>query len=146
MPAPGTAETLRKGFLVLPASTGTPPSKPDASKRRFGAAGRGVCLNSVKWGFSPKGYKSGSGKNAALGALMNSLEKQVPWLQLTEDARKLCRRSDDAFDALIAALVARAAALGFTDAPPREISAAAETEGWIHLPAAHSLRDLAGHP
>ncbi len=75
----------------------------------------------------------------------NSLEKQVPWLQLTEDARKLCRRSDDAFDALIAALVARAAALGFTDAPPPEISAAAETEGWIHLPAAHSLRDLAGH-
>jgi hypothetical protein len=46
-----------------------------------------------------------------------------------------CRHSDDAFDALICALIARAAALGLTTPPsPGTQTERASVEGWIHLP------------
>jgi len=54
------------------------------------------------------------------------------------DPDALLRRyveNDDCFDALICALVARAAELGKTIPPDREALALARTEGWIHLPA-----------
>jgi hypothetical protein len=52
-------------------------------------------------------------------------------------------RNEHAFDALVAALVARAVALNLTDRPgPGELSVAA-TEGWIHLPRPGSLAALA---
>lgn len=53
------------------------------------------------------------------------------------------RHRHDAFDALVAALVARAALLGLTDGPPAEARARAEREGWIHLPLRGSLELLA---
>ena len=40
----------------------------------------------------------------------------------------------DAFDAVVCAVVARAAALGRTSGPPRELADVASREGWIHLP------------
>ncbi len=43
-----------------------------------------------------------------------------------------CRESDDALDAVICALVARAVTLGQTREPPPE--SRADAEGWIHLP------------
>ncbi|MFZ4078216.1 MAG: hypothetical protein ACOYKK_02115 [Microbacteriaceae bacterium] len=42
--------------------------------------------------------------------------------------------SADAFDAVIAALCARAAALGLVERPPDEIVERARVEGWIALP------------
>ena len=48
--------------------------------------------------------------------------------------RDLCKADEHCFDALVAALVARAAALGRTTTPPAEALAVAAVEGWIHVP------------
>jgi hypothetical protein len=53
----------------------------------------------------------------------------------------LCRTSDDALDAVVCALVARAAAKNNVRLPSPEELAAAQTEGWIGLPSI-SLSEL----
>jgi hypothetical protein len=58
-------------------------------------------------------------------------------------ARRACERAEHAFDALVAALVARAAALGRTCLPPAELGDVAASEGWIHVPTG-SIEDLVG--
>lgn len=88
----------------------------------------------ARWGFEPGGYK-GSGGTGALGALADRLFDALPMV-LEPDDKDLCRANDDAFDALVAALVTRAAALGTTDGPPADVRELAEEEGWIHLPRA----------
>jgi hypothetical protein len=45
------------------------------------------------------------------------------------------RRSHDAFDAVVAALTARAASRGQTCLPAGDDLAAARTEGWIAVPS-----------
>jgi predicted nuclease with RNAse H fold len=74
-------------------------------------------------------YK-GARNEAALGELVDGLPL---WLDLG-DHEALCRRSDHAFDAVIAALVARAAAIGHTRRPSATHLDAATREGWIALP------------
>lgn len=49
-----------------------------------------------------------------------------------------------AFDAMIASLTARAAALGLTSKPEADEVHAAKTEGWIRVPAPGSLEQLVG--
>jgi hypothetical protein len=72
--------------------------------------------------------------------LVDTLTAEAPWLRVgTFDSA--CRRSDHALDAVIAALNARAAALGHATAPSTDQVAAARTEGWIALPTG-SLADL----
>jgi predicted nuclease with RNAse H fold len=83
-----------------------------------------------KWELAHRGYK-GAKNVTILGSLVDSLRRSAPWLDLSE-FEPLCRRSDHAFDAVIAALLARAAALGLT-IPPDDPATAA-TEGWIALP------------
>lgn len=53
-----------------------------------------------------------------------------------------CVRSDDCLDALLCALVARAAERGLTVLPTDEHAASARVEGWIHLPEPGSLAAL----
>jgi hypothetical protein len=96
----------------------------------------------VRWGLGASGYKSDAG---ALRALFDAVAGAVP-LELPAPDRALCASVDDAFDALIAALVARAALLGLTDPPPPAVREQAAEEGWIHLPLRGSLPFLAGHP
>ena len=62
------------------------------------------------------------------------IEEQLPidFSQVTD--RQTCETSEHAFDALVAALVARAAALGRTTPPPEPLLALAAVEGWIHVP------------
>jgi hypothetical protein len=91
----------------------------------------------VRWGLAGSGYK-GSDK-AALGALVSRVTTELPQLELSAADRHLCATVDDAFDALIAALVARAALLGLTDPPPQHRREQAAEEGWIHLPLRGSL-------
>lgn len=82
------------------------------------------------WDLHVKGMKKDP---AVLGKLVDGLQQAAPWLDL--DAHEdLCRRSDDAFDAVIAALIARAAALGLATRPDAGQQHAASTEGWIALP------------
>ncbi len=88
----------------------------------------------VRWGLEGSGYK-GKDKSPLLAAVSEAL----PSLDLSAADRELCASVDDAFDALIAALLARAAVLGLTDLPPEETRQQAEEEGWIHLPLWGSL-------
>jgi hypothetical protein len=91
------------------------------------------------WGFSTRGYKGPRG-GAARTAILSALEGT---LGLSGDARAACVRSDDALDALVCALVARAAAVGLCDPVPPERRPAAEVEGWIALPRPDALALLA---
>lgn len=54
-----------------------------------------------------------------------------------------CLASDDALDAVVCALIGRAAHLGLTVPPPDAMVSLARREGWIHLPARGSLHVLA---
>jgi len=95
------------------------------------------------WGFAATGYKRREGR-ANLAALLSELERRTRgWLDLDTAARQLCGASDDALDALLAALVARAAALGLCEGPPPEHAARAAREGWVALPAVDALDRLA---
>lgn len=91
------------------------------------------------WGFETKGYKNDVRIRAALLA---RLLERAPWLLLRPEDRHLMESSDDAFDAVIAALAARAHALGLTYPVPAEYRDQASREGWIALPVGR-LEDLA---
>ncbi len=53
-----------------------------------------------------------------------------------------CVKSDDCLDALLCALIARAAERGKTILPGDEHASSARVEGWIHLPERGSLAQL----
>ena len=65
------------------------------------------------------------------------------WLRLPKAVAASCSASDDCFDALVAALVTRAAAIALCDAVPEQHMEAAGVEGWIALPRPESLARLA---
>ncbi len=62
--------------------------------------------------------------------------ERAPWLHLSSEHERACIDSDDCLDALVCAIVARAAERGLTEKPPPELKDEAEREGWIHLPEA----------
>jgi predicted nuclease with RNAse H fold len=95
-----------------------------------------------RWGLSADKYKGPKGRVARQRLIARLLAK-APWLKPSEDVITRCVADDDKLDALIAALVARAAAKGWCDAVPPEHEAVAEREGWIALPQAVSLEALA---
>jgi predicted nuclease with RNAse H fold len=68
---------------------------------------------------------------------------ELPWLQLEPEVRAEAARSNDVVDALVAALVARAAARGLCEPIPAELRERAAREGWIALPLEGSLERLA---
>jgi len=88
----------------------------------------------VRWGFSHKGYKgSKPTAHAQRNELVEHLLERAPWLDLGSHELE-CRKSDDALDAVLASMTARAAAIGLTEAIPEQAREAAEVEGWIALP------------
>ncbi|MEV1176077.1 DUF429 domain-containing protein, partial [Nonomuraea sp. NPDC049784] len=89
-----------------------------------------ACLK--RWGLPYRGYKRAANLTE-LGLLVNRLLESAPWLDLGE-YEPLCRASDDATDAVVSALAARASALGLVTVPTGEQSGVASTEGWIALP------------
>jgi predicted nuclease with RNAse H fold len=94
-----------------------------------------------RWDITSTGYKGSNGKADALAAAVESLKLKAAWLNLGE-YEHLCRKSDDAFDAVIAALTARAAAVDLTSKPDPSQLGAARIEGWIALPDQRSLNTL----
>ena len=95
------------------------------------------------WGFDSRRYKRIAGA-AARGLLIAAFrERTERWLRLDATHWDTCCASDDAFDALIAALTARAAARGLIDRCAPAQAAVASREGWIALPAGDSLDRLA---
>jgi hypothetical protein len=95
------------------------------------------------WGLPTRGYKGrGTPETERLAVALDALSAAAPWLDLAGHDDRLAA-SDDMFDALIAAVTARAVALGRTVHPDGGHAAAALTEGWIHLPRG-GLQELAG--
>ena len=70
--------------------------------------------------------------------IVTRLRSAAPWLQVPED----CIESDHRLDALIAALIARAAHLGLVEPIPDGARELARTEGWIAIPSADALGRL----
>ncbi len=96
------------------------------------------------WGLPHNRYKKKEG-TIVRGQALDQVLTTLSTLTLDGDALDRCRHSDDAFDALVCALVARAAALGLTTPPfPGNRTERARVEGWIHLPTS-DLRCLQ-HP
>ncbi len=86
------------------------------------------------WGLPHNRYKKQAGA-IVRGQTLDQVLATLSTLTLDGDALDRCRHSDDAFDALVCALVARAAALGLTTPPfPGNRTERARVEGWIHLP------------
>lgn len=87
------------------------------------------------WGLAARGYKGrGTPEAERLAVLLGSLRQQAPWLDLAGQEDRLAA-SDDLFDAVVASLTARAAAVGLTVPAGDAHAAAARSEGWIHLPS-----------
>ncbi len=88
----------------------------------------------TSWGLSSVGYKSRLGVSR-LPQLLDRLEAELGDLEMTARQRQAATTDHNCFDALVASLVARAAALGLTQPPePGEESDRAVREGWIHTP------------
>ncbi|HEX3561585.1 MAG TPA: DUF429 domain-containing protein [Solirubrobacterales bacterium] len=86
------------------------------------------------WGLSAVGYKSRVGV-ARLPELLSTLEDGLGGIEMTQQQRESAESDHNCFDALVASLVARAAALGLTQPPePGEEADRADREGWIHVP------------
>ncbi|MEZ4452695.1 MAG: DUF429 domain-containing protein [Nannocystaceae bacterium] len=94
------------------------------------------------WSLPRASYKDD--RRPARAELLAALTARAPWLALPEALRGRCEASDDCLDALLSALIARAAAVGLTARPDPEDRELAREEGWIALPTPGSLERLAG--
>jgi predicted nuclease with RNAse H fold len=93
------------------------------------------------WGLSGMGYKSRVGV-ARIPELLSGLEEALGGIRMTPEQRQAAGSDHNCFDALVASLVARAAALGLTQPPESdEERDRAVREGWIHIPT-NPLSDL----
>ena len=95
------------------------------------------------WGFPSRGYKRAKGTAVRSQLVRDLTERTADWLTLSEEDWARCKASDDMLDALVAALVARAAAIGRCEPIPPEDRELAKEEGWIALPQTGSLEQLA---
>jgi predicted nuclease with RNAse H fold len=125
----GHAAMRCAGLLAILGSKGSPVNR-DGS----GTVTEVYPAASLKqWGLPYRGYKQPVNPSALPG-LVSELQAAAPWLELGPHYHR-CRTSHDALDAVIAALTARAAALGLTLRPDPGLQDAASREGWIALPA-----------
>jgi predicted nuclease with RNAse H fold len=95
-----------------------------------------------RWGLPWRKYKGRDHVEERRDLVASFAAKSEAWLSLAEEERRSCANSDDAFDALIAACVARAVALGAVEPIPDADREAARREGWIALPQEGSLSAL----
>jgi predicted nuclease with RNAse H fold len=113
-------------------------AKLDASGRPVDRTGAGAVVevypasSLLGWGLRHRGYKQPRTPDV-LAAVAGDLLAAAPWLDCGPHEETI-RRSHDAFDAVIAALTARAASQGQTWPPGANDLAAARTEGWIAIP------------
>jgi hypothetical protein len=117
------------------ASEGEPVARDGSRKIVEVYPAAALCI----WGFNAHGYKRKKNTDARCRLLQGFIESTAGWLTLGTDALRSCQVSDDALDALIAAVVARAHAVNRCQPLASEFTHAALTEGWIALPMANSL-------
>ncbi len=94
------------------------------------------------WGFPSTGYKKKPGEEKRRVVTRRLISATKPRLDWPVNAQQACEKSDDALDAVVAALIARAAATDQIEPIPRKHMAAAKREGWIALPRSGSLASL----
>lgn len=82
------------------------------------------------WDFDTTNYRV---NNDVRARLLKDIKAQAPWLD-TDSFETQMIESSDSFDAVIAALAARAVYQGRYTKPTQDQQAAAEIEGWICLP------------
>lgn len=82
------------------------------------------------WDFETTNYRV---NNDVRAGLLKQIKTQAPWLETSSFETQMIE-SSDSFDAVIAALAARAVYLGQYTRPTTDQQAAAEIEGWICLP------------
>lgn len=88
------------------------------------------------WGLPHKGYKGIRPEHAHnLEALATLFLAAVPWLEIEDQDRDLAHSSNDAFDALVCAVLARYSLAGACQEVPADADHVAPLEGWIALPA-----------
>lgn len=88
------------------------------------------------WGLPSSRYKGATpGSDETLAELAVAVTERFDVALDPADAR-LAATNDDAFDALVCAIVARLAATGRTTGPPADLADVAAREGWIHVPDA----------
>ena len=114
-------------------------SKLDAAGRPVDRAAGGGAVVEVypaaslrEWGLRHRGYKQPR-RPDALAAVTGDLLTAAPWLDCGPHEQTI-RRWPDAFDAVIAALTARAASQGRTWTLGEDDLPTARTEGWIAVP------------
>lgn len=84
------------------------------------------------WKLRHQSYKEP--KNASNRAhLVKKVQEKLPWLELGDHA-DLCRKTDDALDAVLCALMALLSEIGHVLDIPDEHLDEAQVEGWIALP------------
>ncbi|HEY7173638.1 MAG TPA: DUF429 domain-containing protein [Micromonosporaceae bacterium] len=115
------------------------PPSPGVSPDRSGTSAVAEVYPAAamrRWGLTAAGYKATRVRaEAALDRLVADLRAAAPWLDLPDATWAHCRRTDHAFDAVIASLVTRAVARGLTIRPGTdEDRSLAAVEGWIHVP------------
>jgi len=98
-------------------------------------------LGLSRWGLPSKGYKGKRGVEVRR-ALVSRLRAEAPWLHLTRGQVAQLVAEDDALDAMVAGLLARAAVLGHVEPVPPADREAARAEGWIVIPTPGSLAKL----
>ncbi|MCK9248618.1 MAG: DUF429 domain-containing protein [Solirubrobacteraceae bacterium] len=86
-------------------------------------------------------YKGAAGRPARR-AIVAELRRRAPWLVIADDRVAACVAHDDALDALLCALVARAVERRLTPPIPSVLDGAARREGWIHVPFDGALERL----
>lgn len=109
---------------------------------RSGATGRLVEVYPAAalrtWRVDVTGYKTDAAARVRATA---SLLDAAPWLTVSPEQHALMAASDDPFDAVVAALIARAHAVRATHPVPPAHADRARREGWIALPST-PLADL----
>jgi len=85
-----------------------------------------------QWGLPSTRYKR-KANLAGLADLVDQLKTAADWLDL-DAGEALCRASDHAIDAVLAALTARAATRALVTVPAADQLDTARSEGWIAIP------------
>lgn len=118
-----------------------------AKGKRVDRTGRGLAAEVYpaaalrQWELAATGYK-GPGedqKRARAELIRGARSATAAWLHITDSQLAQLDENDHLLDAFLAAMIARAAAVGLALPIPREHWAAAEAEGWIQLPRAQAI-------
>jgi predicted nuclease with RNAse H fold len=96
----------------------------------------------ARWGLGHRGYKGPKRTDERRRLVAEFVRRLGDRLDISTQHRALCERLDDAFDAIVAAYVARAHEVGLVESIPHDDRELAKREGWIAIPLQGSLERL----